>query len=286
MIIAKPLQKHQFTPLRYPGGKTSLFRFFEKVIQENELEHVTYIEPYAGGVGAGLALLILNKVDRIVINDYDIAIFAFWHSILNQTDAFVSMIEQTPLTVEEWERQKQIYKAKDSKDLLTLGFATFYLNRTNRSGILNAGPIGGKAQLGQWKIDARYNKDKLIARIRLIATFRANITVLNQDGADVIQAYADDETSFFYVDPPYYVKGSQLYLNSFKHEHHERLAGVLNQNSRCRWVLTYDDVEQIRDLYANRRQDTFTLNYSAHHSSPKGSEIMVFSDDLRIPQAL
>lgn len=284
MIIAKPLRKHIYTPLRYPGGKTSLFRFFERVIQENELEKVTYIEPYAGGVGAGLALLILDKVDQIVINDFDVAVYGFWHSILNEPERFISKIEETPLTINEWEQQKTIYKQKNKDDLFGLGFSLFYLNRTNRSGILNAGPVGGKSQNGKWKMDARFNKESLIERIRLIANYRDKITVLNMDGVDVIKKYHKNKRALFYIDPPYYVKGGRLYLNSFKIRDHEKLANLLNQIVDSRWIVTYDNVKEIQELYKYRRQDTYILGYSAHHASPSGSEVVIFSDSLMIPE--
>jgi len=282
MITAKVQRKFLFTPLRYPGGKTSLFEYFDAVIKENNLKDVCYIEPYAGGAGAALSLLLLEKVDRIVINDYDKAIYAFWRSILEHTDEFVEMIESTPLSIDVWKKQRSIY-SNGSDDLLELGFATFYLNRTNRSGILTGGPIGGMAQQGKWLLDARFNKHKLIERIKLISLYADRITVLNKDGLDVIRDYSDDLTSFFYIDPPYYDKGQCLYLNSYTHEDHERLANLLNGLSRTKWILSYDNVPQIRKLYEARKQQyEFSLHYQAH-SSKEGSELIVFSDSLVVP---
>ncbi len=283
MITAKIQRKLLFTPLRYPGGKTSLFEYFDKVIKENNLKDVCYIEPYAGGAGAALSLLLLEKVDRLVINDYDKAIYAFWKSILDQTDEFVGLVQSTPLTIEEWKKQKAIY-ANGSDDLLELGFATFYLNRTNRSGILTGGPIGGMAQQGKWLLDARFNKPKLIERIKLISLYRDRITVSNTDGLEVIRKYSKNPTSFFYIDPPYYDKGQCLYLNSYKHEDHERLAKLLNKQSTAKWILSYDNVPQIKELYKTRKkQYEFSLHYQAH-SSKEGSELIVFSDKLIVPE--
>lgn len=214
MIKTKTQRKYLLTPLRYPGGKTSLFEFFDTVIKEHGWKNITYIEPYAGGAGAGISLLLLEKVRHIVINDFDPAIYSFWFALKEHNAEFIELVSNTPVTVEEWERQKKVYKAADTSDRLSLGFATFFLNRTNRSGILNAGPIGGKQQLGEWKIDARYNKKSLIEKIKLIGLYSDRITVLNDDGSDVIAKYAEDPTSFFYVDPPYFVKGADLYLNA------------------------------------------------------------------------
>lgn len=280
MIKTQIQRKYLYTPLRYPGGKTSLFRFFEQIIEQNQWKDVVYIEPYAGGAGAALSLLITDRVSSIVINDYDPAIYSFWASILNHTDSFIDMINNIATTPEEWRKQKEIYRAADASNPLELGFATFFLNRTNRSGILNAGPIGGHAQLGKWKMDARFNRKTLSDKIKLIASYKERIKVSNINGLQLIEEYAPHESSFFYIDPPYFVKGAELYLNAFKSDDHEDLAHVLNKYKDVKWVLTYDSVPEIRQLYKNRNYAPFDLNYSAHHDTKSGSEIMVFSDAL------
>jgi DNA adenine methylase len=240
-----------------------------------------YVEPYAGGAGAALSLLLLEKVNAIVINDRDPAIYAFWRSILNKTDEFIEMIKVTPLTVEEWEKQKRIYKTADTTNLFALGFATFYLNRTNRSGVLNGGPIGGKNQSGEWKIDARYNKQALINRIKLISLYKDRITVTRSDGIRVIQKYAANPNVFMYIDPPYFIKGGNLYLNAFKLHDHQRLASTLNKFKDAKWVLTYDNEDEIRRLYPDLDQEVFSLKYSVHLNSRLGSEVMIFSDTVK-----
>ena len=282
MIQTKIHRKYLFTPLRYPGGKTSLFEFFDQVIKTNEWHDVRYVEPYAGGAGAALSLLLLEKVASIVINDFDPAIYAFWKSLLHETELFIEKIRITPTTVEEWEKQKIIYKNPGKYSQLEVGFATFFLNRTNRSGILNAGPVGGKAQAGKWKMDARYNKKNLIERIELIKLYKDRIIVTNKDGLSIIKKYSTDPHTFFYIDPPYFVKGKALYLNAFKLEDHKKLADTLNGLATAKWLLSYDNVEEICDLYPERRQKPFSLKYSAHHASI-GSEVMIFSDCLKLP---
>lgn len=281
MIKTKKQKSNLFTPLRYPGGKTSLYEYFSDVIEKHGWENITYIEPYAGGAGAALSLLILGKVKKVVINDYDPAIYAFWYSVTNSSEDFIELIDSTPVTIDEWRRQKQIYKNVDQSNLLQLGFATFFLNRTNRSGILNAGPIGGMGQLGEWKLDARYNKANLIAKIKLIALHKDSITVLNLDGLKVIKKYAAKKNSFLYVDPPYYVKGGNLYLNAFNHADHEKLAQVLKHYSASKWLLSYDNEDAIRRLYVDFNYEIFSLKYSAHHNTKIGSELMIFSEQIR-----
>lgn len=282
MIQTKTHRKHLFTPLRYPGGKTSLFQFFDKVITTHDWRDTVYIEPYAGGAGAAISLLLLGKVKSIVINDYDIAVYAFWKSLIDHSQEFIKKIETTPITIDEWQKQKVIYQARNQAELFELGFATFYLNRTNRSGILSAGPVGGKSQSGKWKLDARYNKNNLVEKIKLIAACKDNITVSNLDGIDVIEKYSKQPNTFFYIDPPYYQKGAILYLNHFNHERHIRLADTLSKHADGRWILSYDNAEPIKDMYQERgfRPEIFTLNYSAHLQSRSGLEIMVFSNQI------
>ena len=284
MIKTKVHRKLQFTPLRYPGGKTSLFQFFDEIIKLNNWADVKYIEPYAGGAGAALSLLLLEKVDSIVINDLDPAIFAFWSTILDSTDEFLKKIENTAVTVSEWQKQKEIYKNKNA-DLHELGFATFFINRTNHSGVMNAGPIGGLKQGGNYKIDARYNKEKMIAKIKLIAMYRDRITVLNQDGVEVFRKYAQNDTSFFYIDPPYYKQGKGLYMNFFNDRQHQKLAGVLTKNRHRKWILTYDNEPEILQMYSEfeRQRTTFPLRYSANGAST-ARELMIFSDSLKSPE--
>ncbi|HVV67410.1 MAG TPA: DNA adenine methylase [Candidatus Saccharimonadales bacterium] len=285
MIKTKTHRKHLYTPLRYPGGKTSLFEFFSHVIESHNWKDVIYIEPYAGGAGAALSLLILGKVNAVIINDYDPAIYSFWLSIINDTDSFIEKIETTELTIEEWQKQKKIYKAADLNRPLDLGFATFYLNRTNHSGILNAGPIGGMAQTGKWKMNARYNKTSLINKIRLIQSKKDKISVTHKDGIEIIKEYGSTDKSFFYVDPPYFIKGTDLYLNAFKLEDHENLANTLNEFKNSKWLLTYDNEPEIRQLYVLRNYRPFDLRYSAHPNSGSGSELMFFSNVIN-PQVI
>jgi DNA adenine methylase len=241
----------------------------------------TYVEPYAGGAGAALGLLMTGEVRRIVINDLDQAIYAFWKAATIESIAISKMIERTELTVDEWYRQKEIYLTAPRDDYLNLGFATFFLNRTNRSGVLNGGPIGGMDQTGNYKIDARFNRSALIERFRLIELHAKNINVTNEDGMDVIKRYSKRVRTLIYADPPYFEKAGSLYLNSFIDANHSALAACLNRVKDAKWLLTYDNVPRVSELYASRRREVFSLNYSAHRVT-KAKEIMVYSDSLMV----
>ncbi|TCU42692.1 DNA adenine methylase [Curtobacterium sp. PhB42] len=264
------------SPLRYPGGKAALAGFFEDVIRRLKLTNATYVEPYAGGAGAGLALLRAGVVDKLVINDIDPAVYWFWDSAVHHSSQFVERLEAAPLTVDFWDEQRAIYRAADERDPMALGFAFFYLNRTNRSGVLNAGPIGGRAQQGAYTIGARFNRAELIKRINELGSVADRITIHDRDGRSVVQRYAEDPNVFLYIDPPYVEKGSSLYLNAFDHRDHKSLADVVCAATASNWIVTYDDADFIRHAYAGQYLTQYILPYSAHKSA-RATELLIAS---------
>lgn len=247
---------------------------------ENSLSDITYVEPYAGGAGAALALLYSGKVERVVINDFDAAVYAFWCAATNSSEAFVEKMKRTPVNVTEWHRQKKIYQDKNAT-IFDRGFATFFLNRTNVSGIMGGGPIGGLDQKGKWKIDARFSKETLAKRLEQLGAYSDRITVTNRDGVDLIKDYLHLKNSFIYLDPPYFEKGSSLYLNSYEGADHSNLATVLNQSPESFWLLTYDKKPQIKSLYPDRRVINFSLDYRAYEARV-GKEILILADSVKI----
>lgn len=267
------------SPLRYPGGKSALYPRLRKLIRDMGLAGCTYVEPYAGGVGAGLGLLATGQVERVVINDLDPAIYAFWATVQSDPGWLIEQIRKTELDVNEWRRQREIYQSADTSRRSELGFATFYLNRTNRSGVLNGGPIGGLDQSGNYKIDARFNREGLAERIRILSLYSDNIIPTSQDGIEIIEKYAKQDNTFIYADPPYFEKAGSLYLNAFSPDDHTALARVLNSYADRPWLLTYDNVPQVAKLYRDRRRRKFELNYSAHRVG-KATEIAVLADLL------
>ncbi len=272
-------RRPRVSPLRYPGGKVALYSRLRKMIRDNGLAGCTYIEPYAGGAGAGLALLVTGQVSSVVINDLDPAIHAFWKTLVEEPEFLMARIRDVSLDVDEWRRQRTTYAAGDTTHSSDLGFATFYLNRTNRSGVLNGGPIGGLDQTGNYKIDARFNRDALRERIRILSLYKDCITVTCEDGLDTIAEYATHPDTFIYADPPYFEKAGSLYMNAFKPEDHENLACALNGVADSAWVLTYDNAPKVGELYKKRRRRKFELSYSAHRVT-KATEIAVLSDSM------
>lgn len=262
------------SPLRYPGGKAALARLFGQIIDRLDMKSPKYVEPFAGGAGAGIVLLQHDQIHELVINDVDPAVHAFWRSVVDNADGLTALVADTPLTIEQWRTQKAIYRNADHSDPLALGFAFFYLNRTNRSGILNAGPIGGMKQTGNYKIDARFNREKLAERIRAIGDLSDRITVLRNDGVAVTRKYVTDPSAFLYVDPPYVDMGGSLYMNAFSHRDHADLARALDAAPESTWLLTYDPSDFIRYLYRRHDIREYQLSYSAHRAG-KANELMI-----------
>lgn len=272
------------SPLRYPGGKQRLTPFISELLKVNDLEIGHYVEPYAGGAGVAIELLLGHKVSSIHINDLNFGIYSFWHSVLHKPDDLCRRISSASLTVEEWRLQKSIMKKCDRRKKLELGFSVFFMNRCNRSGVLSGGVIGGLAQRGTYKIDARFSRNDLIRRIESITRYRDKIFLTNYDAEYYIKNYIPNlpEKTLVYLDPPYYQKGSDLYQSHYLKSDHTRISNVIQKELQHKWVLSYDGVPDIIDLYKNRRHFFYDLQYSAAKVY-KGKEVFIFSDKMKLP---
>lgn len=281
MAVARPVHQLYPSPLRYPGGKGKLANFIKLVMVENGLVGADYVEPYAGGAAVALSLLFEEYADHVHINDVNHGISTFWKVVLNETDELCQRIEHATLDVDEWDRQREIQRKPDADDV-DLAFSTFFMNRTNRSGIISGGIIGGRDQRGRWTIEARWRPQDLIDRIQKIGRFRNRITVTSLDAAeyltDVVPGLSEP---FLYLDPPYYRKGRRLYDDFYEHSDHAQIAElVLALN--VPWVVSYDAAPEVQELYEATEYLAYGLNYTARHRFV-GSELMFFGEDLRIP---
>lgn len=273
-----------YTPLRYPGGKASLGQYMRQVFVENNLQDGIYVEPYAGGAGIALELLMTGYAEEIWLNDLDPAIYAFWNASLNHTDELIELIKTVRLSIRQWKKQREVFLASlEKKNPLPLGFATLFLNRTNRSGILNGGVIGGLSQTGDWGIDARFNREELAARINRIGQYRHRIRLFNEDAEDFISKLKLPNRSLIYADPPYFQRGQRLYRNHYDKDDHARIARLIQRKLSYRWIVSYDDTPEIACLYKKRRKIRYTLHYSAQ-TKRRGGELMLFCDALRLPR--
>ena len=249
-----------YSPLRYPGGKSKITPFVSLLIEKSNLDECTYVEPFAGGAGVALSLLFDGTVTNIVINDYDKAIYSMWKAILEETEAFINLVQTAPLTIDEWRKQKQIYNNQNKKYSLELGFATFYLNRTNRSGILAAGPIGGYKQTGNYLMDARYNREVLIKRIKKIAEYKSHIHLYNKDIESFMKNYLPKylRNAFVYFDPPYVPLSETSSFTSYTKDGFNidmqfKLRDVCDEldSMGVKFLLSNSDTQFVNELYEN-----------------------------------
>ena len=271
------------SPLRYPGGKTRLAPFIKEIFYENKLVGCDYIEPYAGGAGVALSLLFDEYVNTVTINDYDRSVYAFWHSIIHKGDQFCRKLLNTPVTVESWRRQKKIQDNKSQADLFSLGFSTFFLNRTNVSGVVKGGVIGGLNQQGRYKIDARFKKSNLIKKIKKIREYKDRINIKNCDALDILKS--DIKNSFVYLDPPYVKKAKGLYMNFYNEKNHCEIARfLLSDKPGFQWLLSYDQNELIRNLYKSCKTSLpWNLGYGS--SNRKSREYIFVKQGLKVKQS-
>lgn len=269
------------TPLRYPGGKSSIAGFLSEVVDGGESKISTYVEPYAGGAGAAISLLVNDKVENIIINDFDPAVYCFWSSITKYPDRFIEKVINTEVTIEEWLNQREIYRSCDMRSKFNLGFAFFFLNRCNRSGIVKGGVIGGLNQDSGYKLDARFNKDALIKKIEVIKGLADRITVSNLDGRSVIQRYRTQPQTLLYIDPPYVEQGKSLYLNAFSKKDHKLLADSVTAHKSSNWIVTYDvaDIITSKECYGECNVYKYSLSYSAQRKRTE-FEYLICSDSL------
>lgn len=273
-----------YTPLRYPGGKAKLAPFVKELMKANDLIDGHYVEPFAGGAGIAIELLLSGYAFEVHLNDIDPGVHAFWYAVKNYPDEICRRISTSRLTIPAWKRHRNNHRRIMDPCSLDLGYSFLFLNRTNRSGIINGGVIGGIDQTGPYKIDARFNRKELIRRIEKIAYFGDRVHLYNLDALSFLDEIETKipKRSLIYLDPPYYIKGSDLYQNFYRKQDHidlaRRIAGLKHN-----WIVSYDNVPEIRGLYQKWPSKAYSIQYSAH-TSGAGSEIMFFKDTLRIPE--
>ena len=277
------------SPLRYPGGKAGLTPFLTDVLDLNDLRGVEYFEPYAGGAGAALGLLGDNVVNTISINDLDYRIFAFWKTVLNEPHWFAEKIMAAKLDLVEWRQCREICDAPKNKPIREVGFASFYMNRCNRSGVINAGPIGGYEQQGEWRLGVRFTKSVLADRVIQISRFRERIFVSNADAVDFLKSALPRGSSrrrtFVYLDPPYVINGKRLYLNAYEKEEHASIANHMRRQKLLPWVMSYDNSEVVTGLYTSEQIALLPIQYSLQDKRP-ANELVIAPHRIRLPRTL
>lgn len=201
------------SPLRYPGSKSDFIQTAAKILKASDLVGYEMVEPYAGSAAVSLGFLELNLIRHVTLVERDPLVYSFWKSVVDAPEDLISEFESTPITLDKWHELRPLLQTDtpDNEDILKLGLAGLFFNRANFSGILNAGPIGGKEQKSEYKINCRTNKVEIAKRIRKIAEYKDKISVVFGDATDIVSQYKESQNVFFYLDPPYFVKGESLY---------------------------------------------------------------------------
>jgi len=277
-----------YSPLRYPGGKSKLAKFVALLCEQNQINNLNghYVEPYAGGASVALYLLLNGYVSEISINDSDRSIYAFWYAVINQPEKLIKAIQKTKINIEAWQKCRDTQRNKSKVALFDLGFATFFLNRTNISGIIDGGVIGGLKQQGRYKMDCRFNKKELIRRIQKIAEYKKSIHLYNLDALELVKKIEKESESIstiYYFDPPYYLKGESLYLNHYDKSDHEQVSRMIQRIKNSRWVVSYDTAKEIKDLYRGYKKIEYSLLHTARIAKT-GEEVLFFSRNLVVPR--
>ncbi len=279
-----------YSPLRYPGGKSKLARFVAFLCEKNKINNLDghYVEPYAGGASVALYLLLNGYVSEISINDSDRSIYAFWHTVLKKPKKLVKTIAETEINIEMWIKCREAQRNKNKVALFDLGFSTLFLNRTNISGIIDGGVIGGLEQRGRYKMDCRFNKKELIRRIQKIAEHKKSIHLYNLDALELvkkIEKESERNSIIYYFDPPYYLKGESLYLNYYDKSDHEQVSRMIQGIKNARWIVSYDAAKEIKNLYRGYKKIEYSLWHTARIAR-KGQEVLFFSRNLVVPRVV
>lgn len=262
--------RSDISPLRYPGGKRKLAPFVADLMARCDGRPELFVEPFAGGASVSISLLEADYVDMIALADADPLVGSFWSVVFSdQAHVLADMVYDARITLEEWLRLRSLEAAPG----IEAAFKCLFLNRTSFSGSLNnvAGPIGGKSQAGDYKIDCRFNRNKLAERILELSRLRHRVRfVRTQTFAKTLSdvrrtAVARDRPSslFWYLDPPFFAKADRLYRYHFEAEDHvgfaEATAAIPGH-----WLLSYDDHPDARRLHGRHPGfAVINLQYSA-----------------------
>lgn len=279
-----PIKQSLYSPLRYPGSKAAFVDYIQNVLETYKYADCIFVEPYAGSAVVSLELLKQGAIRQAILIERDPLIYAFWRAVFENTAELIERIKDVPITIETWHEMQPLRTVEDANlhSILDMGLAGLFYNRTNFSGILKAGPLGGLLQVSEYKIDCRFNKERIIGLIESIALLRDRVSVEFGDALfhmrRISGAY-DRQDLFYYIDPPYYQKGRSLYRYWYDHQQHEQLASYL---MRCRigWLVSYDDHPEIKKLYS---KFTFQKAYLDYTVSRTRKEYELLISNLPIP---
>jgi DNA adenine methylase len=260
---------------RYPGGKGKsklCNEIARRLTDQAEHTGLQYREPFFGGGSVGLKFLSDNPgTKKIWINDKDIGISCLWTAVIRYHDDFKSRVHGFVPSVTAFRELRSELTTistlpKQCDEIVDIGFKKLAIHQISYSGLgtKSGGPLGGVEQKSKYKIDCRWSPDYICKKVDKLHSQFKTIEVqgdgcTNLDFSSLIEDTSCD--SLLYLDPPYYVKGNDLYQCGFTSKDHERLASAL-KNTKHAWVLSYDDCHEIRELYKWAYIEPLNVNYS------------------------
>lgn len=276
------------SPLRYPGGKALLAGYISDILEAHLLVGCTFYEPYLGGASVSLELLGKGCISSAVWVERDPLVYAFWHSALSDPDGLCAAIDDLDISIEIWQEfqhYRDVLNPKSKKfTLLELGIAGLFFNRTNFSGILGAGPIGGRNQSSKYGIDCRFNKTRIMEQIQSVSAYSDLIDLHYGDAVKFMRENSQAISTgfnFVYIDPPYYSQGKKLYRYFYEDQHHVELANFIGQQGYP-WLVSYDDHPRIKELYAQNKIQPIYLDYNVK-ASRRATELLISNIEIPPP---
>lgn len=253
---------------RYPGSKIKLR---DKIIDKLRPwldKGLEYREPFFGTGSVGFSLMAGKPVGRTYwFNDLDYGIMSLWWSVMQrprELKRLATLFEPSVPAFEEFKVQLQAdCRMQRDCDTILNGFMKLAAHQMSYSGFgeMAGGPIGGQGQdTAKYKIGCRWHPENICKKIDYYSALllRSNVILSCQDFTTLFNG---PKVAAVYLDPPYFVAGPAAYKHSFSALDHERLADTLKQTHH-KWVLSYDDVPEIRELYSWAKIETIDASYS------------------------
>lgn len=257
--------KKRLSPYRYPGGKSKVIDYLYWHLESKKTG--VLISPFTGGGSFELAMLEAGVVDKIHMNDLDPGVFSFWWVLKHMPFELINRIEEKLPTHEEYFQAQQLIK-NDYKhaDLIEAAWASFLVNRLAYSGVFKANPLGGKFGTSNDLLQ-RWNPHDLVKRINKIHSMADQIKVTQLPAIELIEESYWNENATLFIDPPYVVKGKDLYHCYFTEDDHIELSQILDSLHMgfpgADVVVTYDYCELLNTLYRSPVRRVVGRVYSA-----------------------
>lgn len=263
------------SPLRYPGGKASLSGVIARIVKDQKLEGCRVFEPYAGSAAVSIALVGAGVCTSGSISERDPLLYSFWKCVFTNPAKLLRRINKTEISLQTWHELRPLLDLDepDESQADLLAFAALFFNRTNFSGVIHSGPIGGQTQSSDYAIDCRFNREELADRVDRLATLGEKIDVQFADALDVIKAQRNKRGAFFYIDPPYFLQGKKLYRYNYRLSGHIALADALRK-AKFSWLLSYDNHDVIENLYEDFHNVYQEFRYSSRMPK-KENELLI-----------